>query len=214
LQRYFGYLDDMFISFEGLDHSGKTTQAKLLVDRLEGEGRKVLFLREPGGTRISEKIRDLLLDRQHLELTQLTELFLFSAARAQLVRQVIVPALRSGTIVVCDRFADSTTTYQGYGRGLPLNDVNAINRIATAGTTPDITVLVDVETEEIFRRRSAAGISADRMEAGSREFFDTIRSAYRSLALSESGRFFVVDGMRPVNVIHNDVWHLIETRLP
>ncbi len=203
----------MFISFEGLDHSGKTTQAKLLVARLEKTGKSVLFLREPGGTRISEKIRDLLLDREHLELTQVTELFLFSAARTQLVQQVINPALRSGQIVICDRFADSTTAYQGYGRGLQLEDVKAVNRIATGGTTPDMTVLVDVETEEIFRRRAAAGISADRMEAASREFFEKIRSGYHALAAAEPGRYFLVNGMRPVDEIHDEVWRFVQSRI-
>jgi dTMP kinase len=203
----------MFISFEGLDHSGKTTQARLLVERLEKQGRNVLFLREPGGTRISEKIRDLLLDRANLELTQMTELFLFSAARTQLVHQIIIPALRSGTIVICDRFFDSTTAYQGYGRRLNLDDVKAINRIATGGTTPDLTVLVDVETDEIFRRRLAAGIAADRMESATKEFFDSVRAGYRALVQSEPGRFVCVDGMRAVETIHEDVWRCVQSRL-
>lgn len=204
----------MFITFEGLDYSGKTTQAKLLVKRLQSEGHTVIFLREPGGTPISEKIRTILLDRQHLELTQRAELFLFSAARSQLVTQVIAPALAAGSIVVCDRFADSTTAYQGYGRGLPLDDVLTLNRIATAGTTPDLTVLVDVDTEEIFRRQAIAGVAADRMESAGRQFFESIRSGYRSLAQSEPRRFVLINGMRPVPTIHDDIWRTVQTRLP
>src|SRR6516162_9532728 len=123
----------MLITFEGLDGSGKTTQASLLVDHLKAIGKHVLFLREPGGTTVSEKIRSILLDRDHLEIAQTTELFLFSAARAQLVREVILPALGAGSVVVCDRYCDSTTAYQGYGRGLPLEEIRGINSLATAG---------------------------------------------------------------------------------
>src|SRR5260221_8843037 len=115
----------MFITFEGLDGSGKTTQAALLVERLQAGGSDVVFLREPGGTVVSEKIRDILLDKQHLELSEKAELFLFSAARNQLVGQVICSSLRAGKAVVCDRFYDSTTAYQGYGRGLNLDEVKA-----------------------------------------------------------------------------------------
>src|ERR1051326_8607013 len=146
-------LTRMFITFEGLDYSGKTTQASLLVERLKKLGHDVVFLREPGGTALSEKIRLILLDRKHIEITQKTELFLFSAARSQLVNDVIAPSLRAGKTVVCDRYADSTTAYQGYGRGLDLDEVKTINRIATAGTRPTVTVLVDVDASEIRRRR-------------------------------------------------------------
>src|SRR5436309_956339 len=117
----------MFITFEGLDSSGKTTQANLLVDRLRHIGKEVILLREPGGTIISEKVRDLLLDKELLDIGRKAELFLFSAARTQLVEQVICPALEEGKFVVCDRFHDSTTAYQGYGRGLDLGEVKVIN---------------------------------------------------------------------------------------
>jgi dTMP kinase len=218
----FGYLEmnsngirsTMFITFEGLDRSGKTTQAKLLVGRLKDMHREVLFLREPGGTHLSEKIRDILLDKGHSEMSQTAELFLFSAARSQLVRQIITPALASGVIVICDRFADSTTAYQGYGRSLPLEDVRAINRIAIAGTTPDITVLVDIEPDESFRRQEAAGTVADRMESAGKDFFNAVRSGYLSLSRAEPQRIVVVDGMRPVHVIHEEIWSRIQPRLP
>jgi dTMP kinase len=199
----------MFITFEGIDCSGKTTQAKLVVERFTREGRNVLFLREPGGTPISEKIRELLLDRGHPELTQKAELFLFSAARTQLVAQVIAPALRSGHVVVCDRFYDSTTAYQGYGRGLDLQDVRHINGVAVAGTTPDLTLFIDIETDEIFRRQKDAGISADRMESAGSAFFEAVRRGYLAIARAEPGRFVVVDGMRPVQEIHTDIMRII-----
>ena len=139
----------MFITFEGIDFSGKTTQATLLVERLKQLGKDVVFLREPGGTAVSEKIRAILLDRNHLDISTIAEILLFSAARAQLVQEVILPSLRAGKIVVCDRFYDSTTAYQGYGRRLTLNDVCRLNSIATSDTTPEMTVLVDVEIDEV-----------------------------------------------------------------
>jgi dTMP kinase len=222
MHRVFRYLDEkrarhpfeltMFITFEGLDCSGKTTQAKLLVDRLQSIGKDVVFLREPGGTTISEKIRDILLDKEHFDLTQGAELFLFSAARTQLVHHVIRPAIQSGKAVVCDRFFDSTTAYQGYGRRLNLEDVRAINRLATFGTTPDLTVLVEIGTDEMFRRRIAAGLTADRMESAGREFFDRIRNGYRAIVESEPNRFVVIDGMRSVQDIHDDLWRIVQSR--
>ncbi|HEV8539199.1 MAG TPA: dTMP kinase [Bacteroidota bacterium] len=203
----------MFITFEGLDGSGKTTQATLLVDRLRITGKEPVFLREPGGTAISEKIRDILLDRQHLELGRKAEVFLFSAARTQLVEEVICPALRAGKIVVCDRFYDSTTAYQAYGRGLDLEEVKSINMIATSGTTPDLTVLVDVELEEIGRRRRAAKVSDDRMEAAGMKFFKRVREGYQVLAAEEPHRIALVNGMRPVNDIHDEIWNIVQQRI-
>ena len=203
----------MFITFEGLDYSGKTTQANLLVERLRKHGKEVVFLREPGGTAISEKIRDILLDRKHLELKQVTELFLFSAARTQLVSEVIQPALKMGKVVICDRFYDSTTAYQGYGRGIDLDDVKAINRIATFGTKPDLTFFIDIEINEIFRRQIAAGLSSDRMEASGSEFFEKTRTGFWSLAETESDRFIVVNGKRPAEQIHNEIWDFIRKKI-
>ncbi len=201
----------MFITFEGLDGCGKTTQATLLVDRLKALGKEVVFLREPGGTAVSEKIRNILLDKQHLELKQKTELFLFSAARTQLVDEVIRPALRGGKAVICDRFYDSTTAYQGYGRGLNLDEVKSINMIATSGTTPDLTVLVDVALEEIQRRRST-GIANDRMETSGIEFYKRVREGYCALAATEPKRIAVISGMRSVEEIHNEIWSIVQRR--
>lgn len=202
----------MFITFEGIDYSGKSTQAVLLVTQLQASGSKVILLREPGGTPVSEAIRTILLDKQHLEMGSTAELLLFSAARAQLVQQVICPALREGTVVVCDRYYDSTTAYQGYGRGIALDEIRAINRIASSGTTPDVTLLVDVGVEEVVQRRLRAGLSADRMEASGNHFFERVRAGYRQIALEEPQRVKLVDGMRPIEPIRQEIWSIVQEK--
>jgi dTMP kinase len=203
----------MFVTFEGLDLSGKTTQARLLVDhitRIREETPSlwppVTFIREPGGTPISERLRKILLDKQHLEMTDLTELLLFSASRAQVVSQVIRPALRRGEIVICDRYYDSTTAYQGYGRALDLEDVRRINSIATGRLDPELTILVDIPVEEIDRRRDVAGVPFDRMESSGQAFYERVRQGYRALAALEPHRYVVIDGTDPVERVEASVW--------
>ncbi len=203
----------MFITFEGIDYSGKSTQAKLLVDVLRQQRCETVLLREPGGTPVSEKVRELVLDKKHLELTQRTELLLFSAARSQLVSEIIRPALDAGTIVVCDRFYDSTTAYQGYGRGIDLADVASLNRIATAGLIPDISIFVDVTVDEVIRRQRATNVPVDRMESAGREFFERVRTGYHAIAKAEPRRWRIVDGMRSVDVIHNEIVSVVQSRL-
>jgi dTMP kinase len=203
----------MFISFEGLDYSGKTTQAKLLVEYLTSQKREVLFLREPGGTTISEKIRDILLDKKNSGMSDVTELLLFSSARAQLVHEVIVPALAAKKIVVCDRFTDSTVAYQGYGRGIPLEDINSINRLATIGLTPDLTFFVDITVEEIARRQKAAGKVIDRMESADNDFFEKARNGYWMKAQDVPDRFVVVNGMMPVDEVQNEIRDIVMKRI-
>jgi dTMP kinase len=201
----------MFLTFEGVDFSGKTTQARLLVDRLSPE-RKVCFLREPGGTPISERIREILLDRKTLDLTDEAELLLFSASRAQLVKQVIRPALGRGEIVICDRYYDSTTVYQGHGRGLHLSTVQTINAFATGSLVPDLTIIVDIPVEEIERRKHAAGKGFDRMESSGREFFERVRAGYRALCKEEPARVVRVDGMRPIERVHEEILDIVERK--
>lgn len=210
----------MFITFEGLDFSGKSTQATLLVDALNRPplsasppASHVHFIREPGGTPISERIRTVLLDRRALEMAEATELFLFAASRAQLVRQLIMPALALGDVVVCDRFADSTTAYQGYGRGIDLETVERINRLATGGLRPDLTVLIDIPLEEMDRRARAAGTVEDRMERSGKAFYARVRDGYRSLAAAEPDRFRVIDGTSPVARVHEQVRAAVGTAL-
>lgn len=202
----------MFITFEGLDYSGKSTQVKLLVDRLSHEDFNVIVLREPGGTDIGEKIRKLLLDKQTTGMTQVSEMLLFSASRSQLVEEVVRPALEGGMIVVCDRFVDSTTAYQGWGRKIPLDVVAAINRCATDGLLPDVTFFLDIPVAEVDRRVQRARSRKDRMESGGMDFYERVRSGYLDLAGRES-RFRIVDGMRPVDEIQDQVWHEVESRL-
>ena len=203
----------MFITFEGLDFSGKSTQATILVEKLKKTHPVVHFLREPGGTKISERIRDILLDKKNLEMTEAAELFLFSAARAQLVMDVIVPALHRREIVVCDRYYDSTTAYQGYGRGIDLETVKRINRLATGGRDPAITFFVDIPVEEIEQRKKKAGMSFDRMESSGKEFYEHVRHGYREIARNESHRCVTIDGMLTVEEIARDIWQHVEKKL-
>ena len=203
----------MFLTFEGVDCSGKTTQAAILVDALRGSsGTPVHFIREPGGTAISERLREILLDRSNLELSELTELFLFSASRAQLVAQVIVPALDRGETVVCDRFYDSTTAYQGYGRGLDLDAVRRVNAVAAAGAEPDLTVLVDIPVGEIEARKRTSGGASDRMENAGKEFYERVRRGYLAIARAHPERFMDIDGMRGVNDIAREIRRAVEER--
>jgi dTMP kinase len=199
----------MFITFEGIDFSGKSTQAQLAADRFRSAGRQVLYIREPGGTVLSERIRALLLDSRDLAVHPVSELLLFSAARAELTAAVIIPALHEGKVVVCDRFYDSTTAYQGYGRGLPLDDVRALHRFCTQGTTPDLTLFVDVDASEIRARKEKAGHDPDRMESAGEDFFRRVAEGYREIAREEPGRVVVVDGSGPIGRTHETIWKII-----
>jgi dTMP kinase len=210
----------MFLTLEGLDFSGKSTQADRLLMRLarsrQDEPHRwppVVFLRDPGGTPLSERLRDVLLDRAHLAMHERTELLLFEASRAQLVEQVIRPALRRGDLVVCDRFYDSTTAYQGYGRGLPLEEVMRLNMVATGELRPDLTLLFDVPVDEVERRRRAAGVDADRMESAGRAFYERVRAGYRALAAAEPQRVLCIDGTGSPDAVETKVWEAVNERL-
>ena len=203
----------MLITFEGLDFSGKTTQIKLLVEKLKSYGNDVIVVREPGGTPISEKIREILLDKKNLEMTQVAEILLFSAARNQLVNQVMKPALEAGKVVICDRYYDSTTAYQGYGRGVNLDDVKRINKIATLGVVPDITFFVDIPIDEIKRRIEIAKSSTDRMESSGDSFYERARKGFFEIAESEPERFHIMDGLKNVETIHNEIWKAVNDKM-
>jgi len=200
----------MFISFEGIDGSGKTTQAKKLAARLEESGKKVLFLREPGGTEISEQIRQILLNKKNLKMTQISELLLFSASRAQLVTEVIKPALAQGTIVITDRFVDSTTAYQGSGRGLHIGGVKSINALATSGLMPRRTFFIDIPVAEMYERRRSSGQEIDRMEMSNEEFYQRVRDGYKEIAAEEPGRFITIDGRQSIDEIHTIIWNEVD----
>lgn len=206
----------MLVSFEGIDGSGKSTQALRLQQRLEAEGFRVLLVREPGGTALSEGVRSLLLDPA-MVIEPLAELLLFSAARAQLVRERIMPALEAGTIVLCDRFFDSTTVYQGVGRGLDDDGwLASFNLRVTGGLRPLRTYLVDVDSELAHQRRAGRHQSSgqDRMEQVSPAFYLRLTSAYRSLAAAEPDRWRVLDGKASVEALHEVVWQDLSGLLP
>lgn len=204
----------MFFSFEGIDGSGKSTQARLLSDALRQRGHRVVNVREPGGTALGERVRALLLDIQ-LNVDPRAELLLFLSARAQLVRSVIGPALADGVVVVADRFTDSSEAYQGGGRGIDESASVAIadlNAFATGGLQPRRTYLVDLDPVTAAQRRNARH-SADRMESGGETFFDRVRASYLTLAHSDPARIVVVDGSKGQSelsaIILNDALSLL-----
>lgn len=201
----------MFISFEGLDASGKSTQAELTAARFRESGEEVVFIREPGGTQLGEKIRSMLLDVNNY-IEPIAEVFLFSAARAQLVREVIQPALAQGQVVICDRYVDSTTSYQGYGRELPLESIHAVNRIAIGTVLPDLTFFIDIPIEEIERRQRAAGKITDRMERAGLDFFQRSRNGYIELSKTEK-RLKIINGERSPDRIFEEIWSIIQKEL-
>ena len=202
----------MFISFEGIDFSGKSTQCHLLEKFLTEKGYDVVLLREPGGTRISEIIRKLLLDKRAGDMSALTELLLYSASRAQLVDEVIRPAIVSGKAVICDRFTDSSTAYQGFGRGLEIKEIEMINKVATNGLEPDLTIFIDVTVEESLKRLKLAGKLKDRIESEGTRFFELVRQGYLQLATRHKDRFKVVDGMDDIDNIQRRVKEIVVKR--
>ncbi len=195
----------MFITFEGIDFCGKTTQVKLLKDFLESKNKIVKIIREPGGTEISEKIREILLDKDYYNMCYQTEVFLFSASRAQLVREKIIPFLLNDYFVISDRFHDSTIAYQGYGRGIPLEIIEHINQLAIGDTIPDITFFLDIPVEVADeRKRQNSLLELDRMEISQSDFFQKIRDGYLKIIKKEK-RFRVIDGSQPIGIIHKKI---------
>jgi len=178
-----------FITFEGSECCGKSTQSKLLYEYLKKEGHPVIFLREPGGTKVSEKIRKILLDGRNDDITPETELLLYMASRAQTVREVIEPALRKGKIVLCDRFLDSTIVYQGYGLGIDLRLIKDMGNFATGGIKPDLTILLDLPLKKAL---DGIGCKKDRIESRAFAYHLRVKKGYLSLARKEPDRIKVV----------------------
>jgi len=193
----------MFITFEGPDGSGKTTQARMLVEYLQARGYPVIYTREPGGTEISEQIREVILSTRNLAMQNETEVLLFSAARAQIVAELIRPALAAGKIVVCDRYADSTLAYQGYGLGLDLEALRAITKFATRGLVPDLTFYIDVPVQVGLERRHQG--ETNRLDQKDVEYHARVREGYLELAKAEPARFVVIDGKESIEEVQDKI---------
>ena len=205
------------ISFEGGDGAGKSTQAALLVERLRLAGKDTILVREPGGTPLGEQLRPLI--KGEAPASPTAELLMFEAARAELVREVIRPALDAGTIVVSDRFSDSTIAYQGYGRGMDMEIIENLNRIATDGLQPHITLLLDIEPADALARvgsqpgaqpgKRIDPADQQRFEEQPPEFHERVIEGYRTLAREDPSRWFVIDASRPVEQIAERVWSVV-----
>lgn len=201
----------MLISFEGIDGSGKTTQINLLKKRVESAGLKVSIFREPGGTELSEAIRSILLNPE-TEIHPITEILLFSSARSQLIVERVKPLLDGNTLVILDRYYDSTVAYQGFGRKcLPISKINQINEIASHGIAPEITFYMRVDLETAIERRSK--LPKDRMEQSGDTFYTDVIKGFDELAKS-SERFVTIDALKSIEVIHQLIWEKVTKSLP
>lgn len=204
----------LFVTFEGPEGCGKTTQVRLLAEWLSARGYDVLATREPGGTRIGEQIRAILLNPDHTEMVPAAEILLFSAARAQIVHEVIIPHLQRGGIVLCDRFADSTLAYQGYGHGLDLGVLRVITAFATAGLTPDVTFYLDIPVEEGLRRKAEAGKAEwNRLDQRELAYHQRVQEGYRQLIAAEPARWVIIDARGSIEDVHRQVVREMERRL-
>ena len=195
------------ITFEGIDGSGKSTQIQMLEHEFNKLGVKYKTFREPGGTELSEKIREILLDKENIELISTAESLLFAAARAQLTAEQINPAIEKGEFVICDRFTDSTIAYQGYGRGLDIKQLEEINYIATAGLTPDITFILDISPEAAAVRMEAE--ASDRMEETGVDFFRRIRGGYRQIKEQNPNRYRLINGEQSPENVFKEIKEII-----
>ncbi len=200
----------MLITFEGIDGSGKSTQIKLLSDYLKSIGHQVIQFREPGSSHVSEIIRSLLLDKDS-SITPITELFLFEAARSELVERHVIPALKEGKTVLIDRFYDSTTAYQGYGRELDIDNVKTCNMFATQGFIPDLTFFLDISIKTSAKRSTDK--EKDRMEMAGNAFFKRVIAGFKQIANDEPDRFHIINANGDVLQTHNLIVNIVTQRL-
>jgi len=200
----------MFITFEGVDGSGKSTQARLLVEWLRGRGLETILVREPGGTPLGEKIRELLLSHKHVP-NERAEVLLYMASRAQLTEKIVIPTLKKKAIVVADRYADSSLVYQGMARKLGAEIVQKLNLFATYGVKPDITFLIDVPIYTALERLNSK--KKDRLENEGIDFLERVAIAYKKLANEEPERFKIIDGCRTAEEIHLEIKAIVESAL-
>ena len=200
----------LFITFEGIEHCGKTTQSRLIADRLRNTRRSVVLTREPGGTPFGTAIRELVLQPSTDPIDTTAELLLFAADRAQHVRTLIQPALADGKVVISDRFHDSTRAYQGYGRGIDMDTIDRAISLATGGLEPDLTILMDVDVET---SRARAETNDDRIEQDSNAFFDRVRHGFLEIARNSASRIIVVNGTEPTQDVTARVADEVDRRL-
>lgn len=203
----------LFIALEGPEGSGKTTQARLLAERLRGRFAEVIVTREPGGTPAGERIRAILLDQMECAILPATEALLLAAARAQHVGEVILPALERGAAVVCDRFVDSSLAYQAGGRGLPIEEVRSINRLATGGLEPDLRILFDLPVDVGLRRRFGGAGEVNRIDLAGIEFHERVRACYHRLVEADPDAWVVIDAGQSPAQVASDLWQVVEARL-
>ncbi len=208
----------LFITFEGLDKAGKSTQIRLLEQRLRDSGRQVLCTREPGGTALGEDIRALVMKNRQEVISDETELLLFAASRAQLLRETIWPALERGAVVLCDRFADSTVAYQGYARGMDLEFLRRLNSFTLQDRWPDLTFLLDLTVEESFRRLGRVlqetAAESDRFEIQGQSFHQKVRQGFLDAAQENPERIRRIDATLPLQEIADRIWDAVQERLP
>lgn len=200
----------LFITFEGPDGCGKSTQIKLLAEYLKEQGKEVIVTREPGGTKISEKIRALILDPENKEEAAVTEMMLYAAARAQIVAELIKPSIEEGKIVLCDRFVDSSIAYQCYGRGLG-EQVEIVNSYAVQGTMPDVTFYLDISAEEGRKRNQGTG-KKDRMEQEAIDFHKRVYDGYKEITRKNSNRIVVIDASGSIEEVFEEIKKVYEQR--
>jgi dTMP kinase len=204
----------VFITFEGIEGSGKSVQARLLVQRLRNNNVPVVQTREPGGTPLGDHVRELVLLRGELKTTPQAEALLMCTSRAQLVSDVIRPALTRGETVVCDRFSDSTLAYQGYGRGLPIAQLEAVISFATAGLAPDMTILLELPVEDgLARKQAQPAVAWNRFESEAYEFHSRVRAGYHELARQNPSRWRCLDAQRSAEELAEDIWQIISAEL-
>jgi dTMP kinase len=202
-----------FISFEGIDFSGKTTQIDFLTQKLEEMSEKVLIIREPGGTAISERIRDILLDNNHREMTDLCEVFLYSAARNQLINEKIIGELNKGNFVIADRYVDSTTAYQGFGRRIAMDLIRDINRAATGDLMPGLTFFLDIDPEQVVQRKKERHMEIDRLESSGDDFYERVHKGYHKIAELDPIRVKLIDATQSIDQIKAEIWEFVAQKM-
>lgn len=203
----------LFISFEGNEGAGKSTQVQLLVNKLREMGHNVVATREPGGTRIGEQIRSITHNTENVDLTPIAEAYLMAAARAQHVAGFIEPSLEAGKLVVCDRFVDSSIAYQGYGRNLGPDKIKELNALAVNGAAPDITFLLNVTQEEGLKRRHGDSKGLDRLDMQQKDFYSRVSEGYLAVARENAQRYIVIDASKSIEEVATAIWTALEPRL-